>query len=165
MPRIQSWGNVSFSIYIICISDHMFLGLLNSFTYLFEYLPVLTGVTDQRRQLKAKLDGRPSMMTDERKEKLDALGFLWKVRERADWNDRYEQLLEYKKENGHCVVPQVNREFLCVFCDLCTCRVFILKLMLMNLTNSNSTTKKIEPWGNGWPSKFLSRLLNCCSTQ
>lgn len=76
---------------------------------LFEYLPILTGVTDQRRQLKAKLDGRPSMMTDERKEKLDALGFLWKVRERADWNDRYEQLLEYKKENGHCVVPQVNR--------------------------------------------------------
>ncbi|KAL7476232.1 hypothetical protein ACHAW6_002111 [Cyclotella cf. meneghiniana] len=63
-------------------------------------------VTDQRRQLKAKLDGRPSMMTDERKEKLDAIGFVWKVRERADWNDRYEQLLEFKKENGHCVVPQ-----------------------------------------------------------
>jgi hypothetical protein len=56
------------------------------------------GVTDQRRQLKAKLDGRPTLMTDERKEKLDELGFLWKVRERADWNDRYEQLLEYKKE-------------------------------------------------------------------
>eukprot|EP00804_Cyclotella_cryptica_P028722 CCRYP_008225-RA/>CCRYP_008225-RA protein AED:0.05 eAED:0.05 QI:205/1/1/1/1/1/4/428/534 len=63
-------------------------------------------VTEQRRQLKAKLDGRPSMMTDERKEKLDAIGFVWKVRERADWNDRYEQLLEFKKENGHCVVPQ-----------------------------------------------------------
>ena len=57
-------------------------------------------------------------MTDERKEKLDALGFLWKVRERADWNDRYEQLLEYKKENGHCVVPQVNRVNV-VHYDLC----------------------------------------------
>lgn len=71
------------------------------------------GVTDQRRQLKAKNDGRPSMMTDERKVKLDSLGFLWKVRERADWNDRYEQLLEYKKENGHCVVPQVGLCYPC----------------------------------------------------
>ncbi len=25
-------------------------------------------------------------------------GFVWKVRDRADWNDRYEQLLEFKKE-------------------------------------------------------------------
>ena len=71
----------------------------------------LSGVTDQRRQLKAKQDGRPSQMTDDRKQKLDALGFIWKVRERADWNDRYEQLLEYKKENGHCVVPQVSPSF------------------------------------------------------
>ena len=70
-----------------------------------------SGVTDQRRQLKATQDGRPSQMTDDRKQKLDALGFIWKVRERADWNDRYEQLLEYKKENGHCVVPQVSPSF------------------------------------------------------
>ena len=46
------------------------------------------------------------MLTDERKAQLDELGFIWKVRDRADWNDRYEQLLEFKKENGHCVVPQ-----------------------------------------------------------
>ena len=44
------------------------------------------------------------MMTDERKEKLDAIGFVWKVRERADWNDRYEQLLEFKKEVRLCHV-------------------------------------------------------------
>lgn len=63
-------------------------------------------VTDQRRQWKAKMEGKPNMMTDERKTKLDELGFVWKVRDRADWNDRYEQLLEFKKENGHCIVPQ-----------------------------------------------------------
>ena len=55
-------------------------------------------VSDQRRQWKFKCDGKPSMMTDERKQKLDELGFVWKVRDRADWNDRYEQLLEFKKE-------------------------------------------------------------------
>jgi len=63
-------------------------------------------VTDQRRQWKAKADGKPSMITDERKAKLDEVGFVWRVRDRADWNDRYEQLLAFKKENGHCVVPQ-----------------------------------------------------------
>lgn len=63
-------------------------------------------VTDQRRQWKCKMEGKPSLMTDERKNKLNELGFVWKVRDRADWNDRYEQLLEFKKENGHCIVPQ-----------------------------------------------------------
>ncbi|KAL7543647.1 hypothetical protein ACHAXR_013067 [Thalassiosira sp. AJA248-18] len=63
-------------------------------------------VTDQRRQWKAKMEGKPNIMTEERKAKLDELGFVWKVRDRADWNDRYEQLLEFKKENGHCIVPQ-----------------------------------------------------------
>jgi len=63
-------------------------------------------VTDQRRQHKAKLEGKPTTLTDERKAQLDELGFIWKVRDRADWNDRYEQLLEFKKENGHCIVPQ-----------------------------------------------------------
>mmetsp|Transcript_15888 Transcript_15888/g.34382 ORF Transcript_15888/g.34382 Transcript_15888/m.34382 type:complete len:505 (-) Transcript_15888:107-1621(-) len=63
-------------------------------------------VTDQRRQWKSKTEGKANTMTEERKTKLDELGFVWKVRDRADWNDRYEQLLEFKKENGHCIVPQ-----------------------------------------------------------
>ena len=41
---------------------------------------------------------KASTMTEERNTKLTELGFVWKVRERADWNDRYEQLLEFKKE-------------------------------------------------------------------
>ncbi|KAL3801715.1 hypothetical protein ACHAW5_010055 [Stephanodiscus triporus] len=63
-------------------------------------------VTEQRRQLKFKLEGKPNTMTEERKAKLDDLGFVWQVRDRSDWNDRYEKMLEFKKETGHCVVPQ-----------------------------------------------------------
>ncbi|KAL9179467.1 hypothetical protein ACHAXT_008757 [Thalassiosira profunda] len=63
-------------------------------------------VTEQRRQWKARGEGKPHILTDERTAQLDGLGMVWKVRDRADWNDRYEQLLEFKKENGHCVVPQ-----------------------------------------------------------
>ena len=55
-------------------------------------------VTEQRRQYKAYMDGKPTPMTAERESKLSGVGFVWKVRERADWNDRYEQLLEFKKE-------------------------------------------------------------------
>jgi hypothetical protein len=55
-------------------------------------------VTDQRRQLKFNMEGKPNTMTDERKAKLDELGFVWQVRDRSDWNDRYEKMLEFKKE-------------------------------------------------------------------
>ena len=55
-------------------------------------------VTDQRRQCKARLEGKPSTMTAERMAKLDQLGFVWQFRDRMDWNERYEKLLEYKKE-------------------------------------------------------------------
>jgi hypothetical protein len=55
-------------------------------------------VTDQRRQLKFNLEGKPNTMTEERKAKLDDLGFIWQVRDRSDWNDRYEKMLEFKKE-------------------------------------------------------------------
>ena len=79
------------------------------------------------------------MMTDERKQKLDDLGFVWKVRERADWNDRYEQLLEYKKENGNCVVPQVRSwvddELLfgwnCILCSFFCLQQYLELLMFM----------------------------------
>ena len=64
-------------------------------------------VTDQRRQWKAKMEGKPNMMTDDRKAKLDELGFVWKVRDRADWNDRYEQLLEFKKEVSYIEIVHI----------------------------------------------------------
>jgi hypothetical protein len=55
-------------------------------------------VTDQRRQLKLSMEGKPNTMRDERKAKLDGLGFVWQIRDRLDWNDRYEKMLEFKKE-------------------------------------------------------------------
>mmetsp|Transcript_4720 Transcript_4720/g.6970 ORF Transcript_4720/g.6970 Transcript_4720/m.6970 type:complete len:479 (+) Transcript_4720:24-1460(+) len=63
-------------------------------------------VTDQRRQYKAKMEGKPSLLTPYRKSKLDAIDFVWRIRNRTDWSDRYAQLLMFKEENGHTVVPQ-----------------------------------------------------------
>ena len=46
-----------------------------------------------------------------RKEKLDSIGFKWRLRpERLSWDARYEQLLEFKDKNGHCNVSTSDLE-------------------------------------------------------
>jgi hypothetical protein len=58
---------------------------------------------------------RQKQLTPEREEKLNSIGFTWKVRKttllkrkvglgRTDWNTRFEQLEEYKKASGDCNV-------------------------------------------------------------
>ena len=63
-------------------------------------------VTDQRRQQRLRLEGKPSLMTDERKAKLDALGFEFSIRERVGWDQRLTELLQYRNAHGNCEVPQ-----------------------------------------------------------
>jgi hypothetical protein len=44
----------------------------------------------------------------DRKVLLDDIGFVWKVGKsaRAPWNKHYEELVEFNRKNGHCLVPQ-----------------------------------------------------------
>jgi hypothetical protein len=46
-------------------------------------------------------------MPDEQVRLLDALDFTWQHRERGSWDDRYQELAEFKGQNGHCDVPMV----------------------------------------------------------
>jgi hypothetical protein len=50
----------------------------------------------------------------DRKGLLDEIGFAWKVKvdttNYALWNKQYEKLVQYKRENGHCLVPQRHHE-------------------------------------------------------
>ncbi|CAB9518487.1 helicase [Seminavis robusta] len=56
---------------------------------------------------------RRKTLTDEQRAQLTQLGFMWKCAGRGrlskDWDVMFERLLEYKKQNGNCMVPQ-NRE-------------------------------------------------------
>ena len=63
-------------------------------------------VTDQRRQQRLRLEGKPSHMTDERKAKLDELGFEFSLRQRVSWDERLAELAQYKHVHGNCNVPQ-----------------------------------------------------------
>ena len=54
----------------------------------------------------------------ERRDKLNSIGFVWSVRELGrsskwdkKWNDKFERLLQYKQENGDCLVPQNYKEY------------------------------------------------------
>lgn len=67
-------------------------------------------VTDQRRQYKAMKQGQAAQLSNERKLKLESLGFIWQVRNRPEWDHRYSELLEYKEKNGNCKVPQHYKE-------------------------------------------------------
>jgi len=67
-------------------------------------------VIDQRRQYKLMMQGKPSVLDPERQRKLEALGFVWVVRNRPEWNNRYSELLAYKEKHGDTKVPQHYKE-------------------------------------------------------
>ena len=54
-------------------------------------------------------------LRQDRKELLDELGFVWKVESRAarmskKWDDQHEKLVEFKRKNGHCIVPRPHED-------------------------------------------------------
>jgi hypothetical protein len=62
---------------------------------------------DSQRQFHSK-----NKLRLDRKGLLDEIGFVWRVRvvNSVPWNKQYEKLVEFKRENGHCNVPQRYRE-------------------------------------------------------
>jgi len=53
----------------------------------------------------------PSRLGRDRIERLEAIGFQWRLRpERIPWDDRFQSLVEFKKQYGHCRVPMTVPE-------------------------------------------------------
>ena len=44
-------------------------------------------------------------MPQDRKALFDEIGFVWKVDVDKKWRDKHEILVEFKRKNGHCLVP------------------------------------------------------------
>jgi hypothetical protein len=59
----------------------------------------------QRYQYKLREEGKHSNLTDERKQALESIGFVWNT-QGAKWEDRFEELLFYLELHGHCNVPK-----------------------------------------------------------
>jgi hypothetical protein len=72
--------------------------------------PLGTFVNRQRIEYARFMDpqsDKPTAMTSRRKELLDKIGFVWDIIDQT-WNTRYKELCEFRKENGHSVVPRSN---------------------------------------------------------
>jgi len=65
-------------------------------------------VMTQRRQHTLLIQGKQSALNAERVERLESIGFVWKVRPDAteSWSTMFEQMKAYKKKFGDCLVPQ-----------------------------------------------------------
>jgi len=67
-------------------------------------------VTSQRQQYQEYRKGRPTPLTKQRKELLDAIGFQFRIRNRPEWSSKYDELLQYKEKHGDTRVPQHFKE-------------------------------------------------------
>jgi len=65
-----------------------------------------TWVGKQRKQYKLRQDGKSSCLTEQRIQELDELDFVWSLRSLVDWDERLEELKEYRELHGNCLVPQ-----------------------------------------------------------
>ena len=62
-------------------------------------------VSKQRDQYRRLKEGKSSGMTMERIAALEDIDFVWNNNNKK-WDEWYEQLLQYKDENGDCNVPR-----------------------------------------------------------
>jgi uncharacterized protein YbgA (DUF1722 family) len=57
---------------------------------------------------------RNHKMRPERKDLLDELEYVWRVdtavNQDKNWHQQYEKLVEFKRKNGHCIVPRKYEE-------------------------------------------------------
>ena len=65
-------------------------------------------VSRQRNKYGLYQEGKPSPMTAERIRALESVGFDWETRKTdlaSIWEERFQQLREFKVQFGHCLVP------------------------------------------------------------
>jgi Helicase associated domain len=62
--------------------------------------------------LRQRRDYMKGRLKKHRVEKLKSIGFIWKLKEQhnglwrnGQWNEKFNQLLQFKEEHGHCNVP------------------------------------------------------------
>ena len=75
-----------------------------------EKLSLASWASSQRTAYKRRAEGKASSLTPARIEKLEGLGFRWKLAEARPWEELFQRLREFKDAHGHCNVPQSEVE-------------------------------------------------------
>lgn len=106
-----------------------------------EYEKLWNWVFKQKRLYSMRKRGESFIITDERIEKLNSIGFVWDLQEDL-WTMRYEELLDYKANNGDTIVPRdypPNKQ-LGTWCDVQRHQMWLRR----QGENSNMTEERIE---------------------
>jgi len=69
----------------------------------------------QRTQFRRLQDGKHSQLSPERMELLQKIDFVWNVHEYR-WQQRFEEVEDFVRMNGHCNVPSKVNKSLCSWC-------------------------------------------------
>lgn len=64
---------------------------------------------DRHRTIPVKVRSS-SVLTDERREALEKIGFSFKIARRSSWNTRFDELCVYRAIHGNCLVPLHSKE-------------------------------------------------------
>ncbi len=79
----------------------------------YKQMPQLGGwVSTQRRHYKLQQAGKDSPLTPQRLELLTNIGFVWATKDprHVPWKQRFDELLDFKKKYGHCLIPVSHEE-------------------------------------------------------
>eukprot|EP00978_Attheya_sp_CCMP212_P034521 scaffold144908_cov56-Attheya_sp.AAC.6 len=71
--------------------------------------PLGRWVLEQQTQYLLFKEGKHSLLTNERREQLESIGFAFGNPKRPTWDQRFQELLDFKKVNGHTSVPTSSR--------------------------------------------------------
>lgn len=74
----------------------------------YKELPQLgSWVSTQRRHYKLRQEGKESLLSHDRHALLERIGFVWATKDprHVPWDQRYNELAEFKRVHGHCLVP------------------------------------------------------------
>ena len=99
-------------------------------------------VISQRKQLQKALP----IASNERRQKLDSIGFSWKMYDKVlDWDKVYQRLVAYKEQHGDCNIP---REY-----SLDKSLVYWLNMqreLLKDAPADNERRRKLNDLGISW---------------
>lgn len=106
-----------------------------------ENLALATWVKRQRYQYKLREQGKRSTLTKERRDALDALDFVWDSHN-AIWEERFNELVEFRRVNGHTSVPSTHKNHTLSVWVQCQRRQW--KLMKEDTSIKDSVTYRIK---------------------
>eukprot|EP00978_Attheya_sp_CCMP212_P027228 scaffold91055_cov49-Attheya_sp.AAC.3 len=72
-------------------------------------IPLGPWVSTQRTQFRLLKEGKDAIMTTVRREKLEGIGFVFVYHPKGpSWDVRFQELVDFKKINGHTNIPQCS---------------------------------------------------------